>query len=72
MASAKTLSIRASVVLDDNGIPFQEYTSIGRLQLFSSHWQDGAGKSALIRIILGSHRRKALLRRSFSRCAIVA
>jgi len=70
MVSAKTLSVRASVVLDDNVIPFQEYTSIGRLQLFSSHWQDGAGKSALIRVIL--HRRKALRRRSFSRCAIAA
>ena len=36
MASAKTLSVGASVALDDDVIPFQKYTSIGRLQLFSS------------------------------------
>src|SRR3979409_2017090 len=32
MASAKTPSIRAFVVLDGNVIPFEKYTSIGRLQ----------------------------------------
>jgi hypothetical protein len=34
MASAKTLSVEASVALDDNVIQSQKYTSLRRLQLF--------------------------------------
>jgi hypothetical protein len=34
MASAKTLSVGASVALDDNVIQSQKYTSLRRLQLF--------------------------------------